>query len=105
MYLFVSQYDTYPNDIIILRYVYFSTLPLLFDFTHPIRRSENPSVRKKNDIKRKNILAIEREGSKTPSTRQYKWVTLIYFIYFILSCRDGYSKAQGGSVDPLDFKK
>jgi hypothetical protein len=27
--------------------IFFSTLPLLFDFTHPIRRSENPSVRKK----------------------------------------------------------
>jgi hypothetical protein len=56
--------------------------------------------------KMKNILAIERKESKTPSTRQCKWVTLIYFIYFILSCRDGYIKAQGGgSVDPLDFKK
>jgi hypothetical protein len=44
----------------------FSTLPLMFDFTHPIRRSENPSVRKKRQKetkrhrKRKNILAIER---------------------------------------------
>jgi hypothetical protein len=27
--------------------IFFSTLPLLFDFTYPIRRSENPSVRKK----------------------------------------------------------
>jgi hypothetical protein len=34
------------------------------------------------------MLAIEREDSKTPSTRQYEWVTLIYFIYFILPCRD-----------------
>jgi hypothetical protein len=55
--------------------------------------------------KTKNILAIEREESKTPSTRQCKWVTLIYFIYFIVSCEDEYSKAQGGSVDPLDLKK
>jgi preprotein translocase subunit SecY len=55
--------------------------------------------------KKKNILAIEREESKTPSTRQCRWVTLIYFIYFILSCTDEYSKAQEESVDPLDFKK
>jgi hypothetical protein len=51
------------------------------------------------------MLAIVKEESKTSSMRQCKWITLIYFIYFILSCRDGYSKAQGGSVDPLYFKK
>jgi hypothetical protein len=50
------------------------------------------------------MLAIEREESKTSSTRKCKWVTLIYFIYFILPCRDGCNKAQGGSVDPINFK-
>jgi hypothetical protein len=86
--------------------IFFSTLPLLFNFTHPIRRSKNPSVRKKkgkkrqkNDKEKENILTIERK-SKTPSTRQCKWVTLFYFIYFILSCRDRYSKAQGGQLTP-----
>jgi hypothetical protein len=55
--------------------IFFSTLPLLFDFIHPIRRSENPSVRKKSKRdkkttkKRKNILGIEWEESKTPSTK------------------------------------
>jgi hypothetical protein len=52
--------------------------------------------------KKKNMPAIEREESKTPRTRQCKWITLIYFI---LPCRDKCSKAQGGSVDPLNFKK
>jgi hypothetical protein len=109
--MFVSRYDTYPNDTIILRYVYFfSTLPLMFDFTHPIRRLENLvwekkcKKRLKTTKKRKNILAIEREESKTPSMRQCKWVTLIYFIYFLLSCRDRYSKAQGGQSTPLILK-
>jgi hypothetical protein len=36
---------------------------------------------------------IEREEPKTPSMRQYKWVTLIYFI---LPYKDVCSKAQGG---------
>jgi hypothetical protein len=52
--------------------------------------------KRKNDKEKENILVIEGEESKTPSTRQYKWVTLIYLIYFILSCRDIYSKAQRG---------
>jgi hypothetical protein len=49
--------------------IFFLTLPLLFDFTHLIKRLENPSVRKKGKKrqkmtkKRKNILAIER-GAK-----------------------------------------
>jgi hypothetical protein len=56
---------------------------------HPIRRLENFSVgkkkqkvKKKMTKKRKKILAIEREKSKIPSTRQYMWVTLILFHFF-----------------------
>jgi hypothetical protein len=43
----------------------FSTLPLLLDFAHPVRRSDNPSVRgkkakreKKTKKKRKNMPVI-----------------------------------------------
>jgi hypothetical protein len=64
----------------------FSTLPLLLNFMHPVRRSDNPNVRgkkrkeKKMTKKEKNMSAIEREELKALSTRQCKWATLIYFI-------------------------
>jgi hypothetical protein len=48
----VSRYNTYPNGTIIIKYIYFSTLPLLLDFMHPVRRSDNPSVIEKKKAKR-----------------------------------------------------
>jgi hypothetical protein len=62
--------------------------------------------REKNDKEKEKYANDLREELKTPSTRQYKWVILIYFIYFILPCRGRCSKARGeGLVDPLNFKK
>jgi hypothetical protein len=66
----------YPNDTIIVRYIYFSTLPLLLDFTPHVRRSDNPSViekksekRQKRQRKGKICQRFEREELKTPSMR------------------------------------
>jgi hypothetical protein len=79
-------------------HILFLLLPLLLDFTHPVRRSDNPSVREKrrkktkSDKKKKKYASDLREELKTPSTKHYKWVILICFIYFFLPCRDGCSK-------------
>jgi hypothetical protein len=79
-------------------HIFFSTLPLLLNFTHPVWRSDNSSVRekmrkeKKRQRKGKIYQRFEREELKTPSTRQCKWVTDVV-------------RSKGRSVDPLDFKK
>jgi hypothetical protein len=60
----VSRYNTYPNGTIIIKYIYFSTLPLLLDFMHPVRRSDNPSViEKKRRKETKNDKGKEKYAS------------------------------------------
>jgi hypothetical protein len=103
---YVSQrYNNFKIRIFFRLYLFYSTSHILLGDQKTIVWGKKRQKETKTTNKMKNILAIEREESKTPITRQCKWVTLIYFIYFILSCRDIYIKAQGGSVDPLDFKK
>jgi hypothetical protein len=65
-------------------------------------RGKKAKREKKNDKEKEKYANDLREELKTPSTRQYKWIILIYFIYFILPCRDRCSKAQSGV---LNFKK
>jgi hypothetical protein len=103
---YVSQrYNNFKIRIFFRLYLFCSTSHILLGDQKTIVWEKKRQKRQKTTNKTKNILAIEREESKTPSTRQCKWVTLIYFIYFILSCRDGYIRAQVGLVDPLEFKK
>jgi hypothetical protein len=57
---------------------------------------------KKQQRKEKNMPTIER-GVKNSKHETIQVETFIYFIYFILPCRDGFSKAQRGLVDPPGF--
>jgi hypothetical protein len=87
----------YLNETIISRYIYFFDFISFAQLHASCSTIGKPYVREKKrektTKKRKNMPTIEREEPKTPSMRQYKWVTLIYFI---LPYKDVCSKAQGG---------
>jgi hypothetical protein len=78
---YVSQrYNNFKILIFFRLYLFCSTSHILLGDQKTIVWEKKRQKEKKTAKKTKNILAIERKESKTPSTRQCKWITLIYFI-------------------------
>jgi hypothetical protein len=100
-----QQYNNFKIRIFFRLYLFCSTLRIQLGDQKNLVREKKKQKETKNDKEKEKYTSDWKRRVKNSKHETLQVVTLIYFIYFILSCRDEYSKAQGGLVDPLDFKK